>query len=271
MYYLVLCHPDDRTAVQAVGLLRQRYPVEQVRLVSSDELVYAPYWRHRLQSDGTLSEVTLATGTRLVSTEVISVFNRLRYASVTHFAQESDRHYATTEVYALLLSWLHSLPCDVINAAVPRGLGAHGYSQMVWLTRAARAGLPVRNLHFTTNPRTYPRQDYTPYHPSDMGDGALPQEAPAAALMGNRPTYYMEPVPPERRRVLIAGEQVVGGLETQYAAALRRLAKNAGCDLLQVEFGRFDTTWKVTAVNPFPQLTTEAEFHALLALLERRG
>jgi hypothetical protein len=238
-------------------------------LVSSNELIYAPYWHHQIRSDGTMSEVELADGKRLISSKIDVVFNRLSNISITHFVQEGDCYYATMEMYALLLSWLHSFPCKVINPAVPRGLGAHRYSQIVWLMRAAQAGLPVRNLHFTTNPRNFPKPNYTPYPPFDMSGGTALIEPLAVPFSGNRPIYFMEPVSQNRQRVLIVGEEIIGGLGIKYTDALRQLARNAGCDLLQVDFGRFDTQWKVIAVDAFPQLTNEAEYQALLTLLER--
>ncbi len=265
-----MCHLDDESALKTVSLLRERHGAERVVSVSSDELIFAPYWFHEVRSDKTTTKITLATGQKLNSSEIGVVFNRLCRLSITHFSNQADRNYATMEIYALFLSWLYSLPCPVINTAVPRGLGSHRYSHLTWLKRAAVAGLPVRDLHFTTSPRLFPAKDLKAFRPAEIEEGVPLHEISPNSLSVNQPAYFIEAGDVEKQSVLITGQRLTGELSSKFKKQLLRLADISGCPLLRVEFGKFNRFWKVTNVDAFPHLTSDSEFSALLTLLEEK-
>lgn len=258
--------------MQIAALLVSRHGSERVKLVTSEEIIYAPYWDHRVETGHVVSELRLTDGTTLSSADIQVVFNRLCYAPVSHFQNEDDRAYAIMEFYALLLSWLHSLSCPVINPAVPQGLGAHQYSQFTWFAWAAQAGLPVRDLQYTTNPRYFPAPQLEPHRRTQQMDSNREwlMEPIPNSLVSIQPTFFLESPVTAQQQLLVAGETIVGPLSARYRAALLRLAKLAHCDLLQVEFGQFGRDWKVLSVNAFPQLTTQDEFLVLLTLLENK-
>ena len=276
MQFLILSHLEDRTAMQVYALLKKRHGAGNVKLVSSEELVYAQRWHHRLAKSAITSEVHLADGTLLRSENIGVVFNRLRTVSMPHFPREEDREYAAMEMHALLLSWLKSLPCPVINSASPQGLGAHAHSQFVWLALAARAGLSVRGCHLTTNSRRFPENGYVPHRRVYLAGGqeTWQLEPTIVPSLGIQPVFYLEALHAERQKVLIAGERVLGALGQPYASELQQLRELTGCEVLQAEFGRPEASnsqdWKVTAVSAFPNAETMAEVNVLAALLEEK-
>ena len=121
----------------------RRHRREDVKLGSAEEIVYAPRWVHRLADPPAESEITLHDGTQIRGPETGVVFNRLQCVDMPHFAA-ADREYALMEMHALILSWLASLPCPVINVPAPQGLAGADRSQLAWQYLAAKAGLPSK-------------------------------------------------------------------------------------------------------------------------------
>lgn len=290
MRFLILAHSRDDTAMYVKASLVSRHPVDQVKLLTSEELVYAPHWSHRLGDGNPITELTLADKTVLSSKDFGVVFNRLRYVSVPHFelAKEDDRNFAVMEMYALLLSWLASLPCPVINPASPRGLGAQERSQAEWLCLASQAGLPIQGYAFSSDPRAFRNRGFLPHwrETSLDEDGAWALKKVSPILVGRHPTFYLEPAEDIRQEVLVVGEQVIGELAGQFAEGLHRLAELSGCELLKVVFaptggGRFNgdgsnnrwkenSLWRVSKLSAFPQVREPNEIEAIVDLLESR-
>ena len=121
----------------------RRHKRQDVKLVSAEEIVYAPRWVHRLADSPVESEITLHDGTLIRGPETGVVFNRLQRVDMPQFAP-ADREYALMEMHALILSWLLSLPCPVINAPAPQGLAGADRSPLAWQYLAAKAGLPCK-------------------------------------------------------------------------------------------------------------------------------
>lgn len=285
MQILILAHLEDPLAMRVYAALRARHGEGQVKLVSSEELVLAPHWSFQLSSIDTRSRVTLHDGSVLQPEALSAVFNRLRYVDMPHFnrANQDDRDYAVMEMYALLLSWLTSLPCPVINRADPRGLGARQRSRLEWLYLAGKAGLPVEAYAFSSDPRrrqTPGLQSFRRAEEATHRDGN-PYYAIPPHLVGSQPTFYLEE--PERavQEVLVAGERCHGQLAGQHEPALRRLADRTGCDLLQVTFaldqapnpltGDEPARWRVRQVTAFPQTGDPEMVQAIASLLEQRA
>ena len=110
MRFLILAGAEDALAVRVAAELIRRHSASAVSVVTPEELVLAP--RIRCLIPGT-SGFTLHNGVVLQERGIGVVFNRLRTAPVPHFenARPADRDYAQMELFALLLSWLASLPC----------------------------------------------------------------------------------------------------------------------------------------------------------------
>jgi hypothetical protein len=217
--YLVIAAPTDETAIRVYCELRSRHGADAVKIVSSEELEMAPRWILQLDSREACSEVRLASGLTIESGAVSAVFQRIRYAQAPHFAASSqyDREYAAAEMHAVLLSWLASLRCPVVNPPHPMGLGGLERRQIDWLLLGMRAGLPVIELELTVG----------------LGE-------------------TLEPLGMERRSVLVAGASVVGDVPDGHAEACVRLAALSGCTLLEVFFAPAADGWRFVGATPYP-------------------
>lgn len=295
MRFLILAHQGDETAIRVYARLRSRHPPDQVKLVSSEELVYAPHWSHRLGASPAATEITLADGTALTSGDLGVVFNRLRYVHMPHFelANQADRDFAVMEMYALWLSWLESLPCPVVNPASARGLGGQERSQVEWLSLASQAGLPAQGYAYSSDPRDFHPRDYTPYWRDQAydEDGLLVMKEVAPMLVGRHPTFYAESTSESRVEMFVVGKRVIGDqtngdLAGRFEKQLIHLARLAGCAWLKITFARSvdqnqdlasldqpasrDGAWAVCKVSAFPQARHPRVIEALVDLLEAR-
>jgi len=278
MRFLILAHSNDRTALQVHVMLRARHGPDQVKLILAEELAYSPYWKHYLEEGKVTTELRLRDGTCLSSEHIGVVFNRLLAPTVPYFASAVDQNYAVMEMYALYLSWLSSLPCPVVNKASSIGLGVQTRSHAEWLLLAGKAGLPVRGFHFTSDPRWVKEKTYVPYRPQ-ANLGAFDFGKISSPPTGREPIFYLENVREEQETMLVSMPNVTGRLSKLFGAALKRLARLTGCDLLQVFFAATATNgkranesavWKVCSVTPFPHAQTMPELTAIVHLLESK-
>ena len=290
MRFLILAHQGDETAIRVYARLRSRHPPDQVKLVSSEELVYAPHWSHRLGASPPATEITLADRTALTSGDLGVVFNRLRYVHMPHFelASQADRDFAVMEMYALWLSWLEGLPCPVINPASARGLGGQDRSPVEWLSLASQAGLPTQGYAFSSDPRAFHPKDYTPYWRDQAydEDGLLIMKEIPPMLAGRHPTFYAQPPGEKRAEMFVVGDLVIGELADRFARQLVHFARLAGCAWLKITFAQSadqnqglasldqpasqDCAWAVCKVSAFPQARHPQVIEALVDLLEAR-
>jgi hypothetical protein len=283
MNFLIIAHLGDETALRVSAKLVARHGRRQVKVVSSEELVLAPYWAHWLEGSCVRTELRLSDNTVLDSASIDVVFNRLMAVTVPHFASatEMDQDYAAREMHALCLSWLASLPCPVVNAPTPTSLGAQTRSHAEWLLCAGKAGLPVQGYCFTTDPRWSSKKAYSPYQwcRGWQNHASFLFERDHGPPVCREPRVYLEPLSEPQESVLIAGPYVVGRLAGLYFEQLKYLGKTTGCDLLQVTFAPWVPSetnlgatgnWKVCGVNSFPQVKTAEDVSALVNLLESK-
>lgn len=221
---LLLCDAADGCARWlATGLAARGTSLE---VVTSDALVRAPRWLHRVGAAGVELDVDLADGRRIRSAALTSVVNRLVHVPVHLLAATpDDLRYATAELYAFWLSWLEGLPCPVVNRAAPTGLSGAWLSDAEWLLRAGRSGLPTTPL----------RLDSGPPEPPDLGDRAPSLLVASGAVFG----------PPD------AAGLVEGA---------RTLARSAGFDLLELRLARDEAgALRVAGACALPDLRVGGE------------
>lgn len=140
--WLVFAEPDDRPALWAFAGLR-RLGVHPIDIVTTDELVTAPRWRHEVGEEGVRSHVELHDGRVLDGGALRGVLNRIGEPRSPVEGDAAD--FARQEVRALLLSFLHGLPCPVVNPPAPSQLAGATFDLWSWRARAREAGLRIES------------------------------------------------------------------------------------------------------------------------------
>jgi hypothetical protein len=225
--WLLLCERTDLHALWAARGLRAR-GVEPLEVVSSELLAYSLRWDHRLGRDGVRSEVSLADGRVISSSDVRGTLNRLQRVPDEHFARASsaDRAYAHQELSALVLSFIHSLPGPMLGRPAGAALSGPWLYASEWTHHAVEAGLPVATYSRTSN------------EPDYGGESLVP-----AALGAPIET------------VIVAGDGVVGRRAPDAVAqCCLRLAERAGASLLGVRLAVNDGDWTFAGAHPYPDL-----------------
>jgi hypothetical protein len=273
MRFLILAHAGDEMAVRVAATLLGRHSPTDVKLVSAGEIVFAPRWVHALGEGPVASWVTLHDGTVIGGESPALVFNRLRGVEMPQFAAASpaDREYAVMEMLALVLSWLKSLVCPVINAPSPQGLGGQVRGALAWQLLAAKSGLPTLPLRLTSSSRRYHAPDLI-FHPADSLGAAL--SAGGRLPPGNVPAQFAGPVGSAAMSVLIAGRRVVGRVPPELVNGCLELARRANTEILLAHFASAVDApfgWVFTSADPMPVLTGPAETSAIVELLESRA
>lgn len=216
--YLIVAHSRDETAVRVFCALKARHGAETVRIVASEEVEMASRWSFHLDGGTVRSRVCLAAGGVLEGESIAAVYQRIRAVEMPHFAGASagNREYAISEMYSLLLAWLSSLSCPVVNPPHPLGLGGVERGPLDWLVLGNLAGLPVVDFKWNMN------ADLT------------------------------EPCGSKRMSVVVAGESVLGNVPRDIEPGCKRLARLAGCTLLELFFVSDPTGWRFCGATPYP-------------------
>src|SRR5947209_15254137 len=109
--WLVLCSSNDVGALWAFDGLK-KLGLAPVELITSECLAYSRFWEHRVGTNGVHVKIGLPDGRVICSSSVRGAINRLLSPpqDLVNMAVPSDRDYASGEVMALYLSWLHALP-----------------------------------------------------------------------------------------------------------------------------------------------------------------
>ncbi len=142
--WLIFSAHNDRTARWAYQGL-STLGLRPLHFVSTESLVNTRVWEHRVGVDGAAIRITLPTGDTVSSADIKGVLNRISTPALAHtrHAVKADGDYANSELTAFYLSWLHALPCPVLNRATPQGLCGRWRHNSEWVALAAAAGLQV--------------------------------------------------------------------------------------------------------------------------------
>jgi len=245
---LVVCDLDDEGALWFAR--RAAQAGADCKIVITEALSYAPYFSHRLAHGGVQTVVRLADGTRLADGEISGVLNRAVQppASAWRLAAPAERDYATMELHACTLSWLHALPCQVRNRPEPDCLAGPLRHPFVTVAAAHAAGLPCPEVRFGTT------------GPLGAADALLLAAARAAG--------------PDAQAVhlvcldgAVYGTEPPGPIAAGIAAFATRM--RAGAALLGVDFFAGTGGWWFAGASPLPDLRAggDALCRRLLALL----
>jgi hypothetical protein len=269
---LFLAHGGDTTATWAAAALTRRLGPGRVVCATPEDLALAPCWSHGLEGDRVRTRLVLRDGSEFSGEEPLLVFDRIRTLSLPQFvgAHSDDQNYASMELFALLLSWLASLHCPVINPVSPRGLSGPGWHALTWQKLAQGAGLPVREQLLTSSSR----RASDPALAALDGCWAAPEEAQLFRNLGDRPAWSATPAGERWARVLVVGGRALGDAPPELRTACVRLASRARLALLEIWFGVVRGApgrWFFAGANPFPDITRREELDALVEFLAEAG
>lgn len=272
--FLVLTHNDDPTALAVYRELCARQGPDSVALLTDEDLSVGTGWSYSHYENITRTTLRLRDGRSFSSDDITAVFNRLRYLNGVHFKSFDvrDREYAVGEVFALLLSWLTSLKCPVVNPAGLRGFSFSTRSFLEWFKLAGEVDLPARAAHFTTDARLMPAAGFSAIQP--LAGMTLAQVANfrpvTTAIVGRAPTVWLEPIRDETQRLLVIGGVAIGDPK-EMAGPCLALAQRSNASVLEFIFVRStlrkEDDWLCGWINPMPQLS-DAEVSAVTRLLE---
>jgi hypothetical protein len=245
---LVVCGLDDESALWFAR--RAAQSGTDCRIVTTEALSYAPHFSHRLADGEVRTVVRLADGTALADREISGVLNRAVQppAAAWQLAAPAERDYATMELHACMLSWLHALPCPVRNRPEPDCLTGPLRHPFVAVAAAQAAGLPCPEVRFDTA---------GPLGPAD----ALLLAAARAAGPRARPVH------------LVCLDGAVVGCEPPepVAAGIAAFAVRLGAEaaLIGIDFLAGPGGWWFAGTSPLPDLRAgdDTLCQRLLALL----
>jgi hypothetical protein len=245
---LVVCGLEDESALWFGR--RAAQSSADCRIVTTEALSYARHVSHRLADGEVHTIVRLADGTELVDSQLSGVLNRAIEAPVAawQLAAPAERHYATMELHASTLSWLHALPCPVRNRPEPSCLTGPLRHPFVTVAAAHAAGLPCPEVRFDTA---------GPFGPADT----LLLAAARAAGPWARAVHL----------VCLDGAVPGGEPPEPIAAGIAAFAARIGADaaLLGIDFLAGAGGWWFAGTSPLPDLRAggDALCRRLLALL----
>jgi hypothetical protein len=246
---LVLAECGDLLALRVIRALNARGA--SVQVLTPMQLALASSWAHRV--DGTTVSTELRIDDRTVAPPD-AVLNRLygaRFFPGRVWRTAEDATYAEGEFGALIVSWLASVGGLVLG---PPNTGTlhHHPGALEWTTLALEAGLPVRQMTWTTDASCVTRRDamlLDPFDPERQISGL------EARLVGRRPVISAEPVQ-SIASLFVVGGRAIGVPDARLASGLARLSASSGYTLLECRFGRVDQgdrRWVFSGARvPFP-------------------
>jgi hypothetical protein len=230
---LVLCGIDDHDAVR-FGHQAGRAGVD-CRIVTTEELSYAHRLSHRLGGGAVDTTVELGTAPPLRTGAVSGVLNRMLEppARMWQQAAPAERDYATMELHAVVLSWLHGLPCPVRNRPEPDSLAGPTRHPFLAAAVAHAVGLRCPTVRFDSE---------TPLGAAD----ALLAAAAAAAGRPARPVHV----------ACLDGQAFTAEAPGDMAEGIAALAAGIGAReaLIGVDFVVGATGWWFAGVSPLADL-----------------
>jgi len=205
-------------------------------VLTTEALSFARRRSHRLGASGVSAALEVPGLAELASGQATGVLNRLTEppAAAWRAASPSERHYATAELHAFILSALHSLPDPVRNRPTPVCLAGPSPHPFVAAVSARRAGLASAPLRVST---------------TAAGSAAEVVLTAAAQAAG----------PAARLRHLLCLDGALldpEGVPASVAAGARRLAGAIGAEqaLIGLDFLVGPNGWWFAGLSPLPDL-----------------
>lgn len=216
--------------------LATRWKSHGAALLTCEDLATSG-WQHSVGSDGPAFAVVSHQSVPQDSIRGVLVRRPWVFPQELVFIEETDREFVSAEMNAFLISWLSSLNCPVLNR--PRGACLCGpdWQPQQWAQAAARAGFRL----FSTRWR-FPH--------------ARMIQAPRKNGREGKPI-----------EVLVVGDRCIGAPNESSAEPMRRLAKIADTDLLNINLLIQDDTPIFVSATAIPRLGDREINDAVLAYL----
>jgi hypothetical protein len=206
--FIVVAYDSDYGARRLVD--RWRAAGQAAAILSAVDLTRRG-WRF---TPGDNSEgCAIVDGQRIATRDVQAVITRMpsvAHAELAHIHDE-DRAYAAAETNALLLAWLSSLRCLVLNAPTPMNLAGPPFTAAQWVRRAIALDIPARPLVWSVDLAA----------PPDVSATRVDADAVAVDVVATR-AFFADSGPDDAEL-------------TQWAVTL---ARDAGAELLRLYFER---------------------------------
>lgn len=196
---LILSHERDRIAAS----LAARWSEHDARVVNCRDLT-SEGWRYDPRDPEAARAV--AGGRAVPAREIDGVLVRLPSITADYLPHiaAADRGYVAAELTAFLTAWLSGAPFPVMNRPTPTCLMGPNWRREQWLHAACRAGMRVGETAYAVKPSSSQMPDATAFT-----DGVT---------------------------LNVVGGRCFGQADENLAAQARRLAAEAGAELLAVEF-----------------------------------
>ena len=126
----------------------QNFGRKNIKLISAEELVYAPSFRCGFQNGEAFFNLQLHSGFVFSNQTVTSVINRIQQLPLQHiqsFIME-DRDYASTELNAVFVFLFSILPNNIFNATTVRGFCGKRRSLSEWTILAQQSGFKTAEI-----------------------------------------------------------------------------------------------------------------------------
>ena len=137
----LLGEPEDADLLWLTGALRRRG--EHAEVVLPEELMISSEITYRVDPAGVSSQVRLHDGRLLGGSSLNLVINRIRFLPAVRGAPTSaDDLYLGEEWRAVLVAWLRTLHCPVLNPPRAASLSGPVLTPVMWRSIAAAHDIP---------------------------------------------------------------------------------------------------------------------------------
>ena len=267
MDILILCNQNDTIALAVYEELSNSQ--KNICLVTAEQLIYAPYWKHVLNAKGKgYTEIILQNGLAIRSGELKVVWNRIRFFNMAHFINETDRQYAQTEMFALYFSFLKSINAALIDPVETNDLSMGEDNLLHLKHQAIKAGLPVLDSHYTSSPKWQSTKGLVPVTIQRNTASSFQKKAPYLVWQ-NQPTLFTEASSGIIKRWIV-GTDIIEGQMTSYKTALKKLSKNLKKAFLEVHFTNTSTGYKLSVIHTYPVWAPQPVTRAVANLLIKK-
>jgi hypothetical protein len=143
----ILLNKDDQRGLWLSRLLQQTGR-KDIKLISAEELVYAPDFSCGFKNGKAFFNITLPNKFVFSNDTVSKIINRIQYLPLQHLQQfkEEDRLYVEAEFTATFTFLFSILPGNIFNQTTGMGFCGRRRSQLEWLLLAQKAGFEKTEL-----------------------------------------------------------------------------------------------------------------------------